>query len=127
MLFNSPTLSLNNGDSIKKQVVSAIWPTSFFFWYCMSSRNTRLLEDRVNNSRNYILDDFVNGLAKESNNKDGENIINKGKAENNSDGSNNSDNIDNDNSGNSNSSNSDEGNKAYRYIGWQGLPTLITS
>ena len=83
----------------------------------MSPRNTKPLEDGANDSCNYILDDFVNGLAKESNNKDGENVIDKGKAENNSNGSNNSNNTDNDNFSNSNSSNSNKGDKARRYIG----------
>ena len=93
----------------------------------MSLYNTRLLENGANNSRNYILDNLVNGLAKESNNKDGKNIIDKNKAENNSDGSNNSDNTDNNNSSNSNSSNSNKGDEAYRYTGRQKLLTPITS
>ena len=93
----------------------------------MSLYNTRPLEDRANNSRNYILDDFVNGLAKESNNKDSKNIMDEGKAKNNSDRSNNSNNIDDDDFSNSNSSNSDEGDKACRYIKWRKLPTPITS
>ena len=92
----------------------------------MSSCNTRPLEDGANNSCNYILDNLVNGLAKESDNKDSENVIDKGKAENNSDGSNNSDDMNDDNSGDSDSSNSDEGDKAYRCIGRQGLLTPIT-
>jgi hypothetical protein len=74
----------------------------------MSPRNTRLLEDRANNSYNYILDNLINGLAKESNNKDSKNYSN---------GSNNSNNIDNNNSRDSNSSNSNKGNKARGYIG----------
>ena len=93
----------------------------------MSPYNTKPLKDGVNNSYNYILDDLVNGLAEESNNKDSENVIDKGKAENNSDGSDNSNNTDDDDSGNSNSSNSNKGNEAYRYIGRQKLPTPITS
>ena len=93
----------------------------------MSPHNTRLLEDGANNSYNYILDDLVNSLTKESNNKDGENIIDKGKAKNNSDGNNNSNNTDNNNSSNSNSSNSNKGDKACRYIRWQKLPTPITN
>jgi hypothetical protein len=93
----------------------------------MSPYNTRPLEDRANNSYNYILDDLINGLAKESNNKDGENVIDKGKAKNYSDGSDNSDNTDNNNSGDGNSSDSDKGNKACGYVGRQGLLTPITS
>ena len=93
----------------------------------MSSRDTRLLEDGVNNSCNYILDDLVNGLAEESDNEDSENVIDEGKAENNSDGSDDSDDIDDNDFGDSNSSDSDEGDKARKYIGWRGLPTPITS
>jgi len=83
----------------------------------MSPCDTRLLEYRVNDSRNYILDDFANGLAKESNNKDGKNIVGKGKAKNYSDGSDNSNNMDNNDSGDGNSSNSNKGNKARRCVG----------
>ena len=93
----------------------------------MSPRDTKLPEDRANNSRNYILDDLVKSLAKESNNKDGENVINKGKAENNSDGSNDSDDMDDNDFSDSNSSDNNEGDKACGYIGWQRLPTPITS
>ena len=84
----------------------------------MSPCDTGPPENGANDSHNYILNNLVNGLAEESDNKNGENVIDKGKAENNSDGSNNSNNTDNDDSGNSNSSNSNEGNKAYRYTGW---------
>jgi hypothetical protein len=84
----------------------------------MSPHDTKPLENRANNSYNYILNNLVNSLAKESNNKDGKNIIDKGKAENNSDGSNNSNNTDNNDSRDGNSSNSDKGNKACRCIGW---------
>ena len=83
----------------------------------MSLRDTGLLEDGVNNSCNYILDDFVNGLAKESNNEDGENVMDEGKAENYSDRSNDSDDIDDNDFGDGDSSDSNKGNKAYRYIG----------
>ena len=93
----------------------------------MSLYDTRLSEDRVNNSCNYILDNLVNSLAEESNNKDGENVIDEGKAENDSDGSNNSDNTDDDDSGDSNSSNSDKGDEAHGCVGWRGLLTPITS
>ena len=89
----------------------------------MSPCDTRLLEDGVNNSCNYILDNLVNSLAEESNNKDSENVIDKGKAENYSNGSNNSNNMDNNNSRNSNSSDSNKGNKAHGC----GLLTPITS
>ena len=82
----------------------------------MSPYDTKPLKDGANNSCNYILDNLVNGLAEESNNKDGENIINKGKAKNNSNGSDNSDDIDDDDSNNSNSSNSNKGDKAHKYI-----------
>jgi len=121
-------------------VVFAARPTSSSPWHYISPRDTGLLEDRANNSRNYIPDNLVNGLAEESNNKDGENVIDKGKAENYSDGSGDSDNTDNDNPGDSgsddtdnnnfgdgNSSNSDKGNKAYGCIGRRRLPTPITS
>ena len=83
----------------------------------MSPYNTRPLEDRANNSYNYILGNLVNGLAKESNNKDGKNIIDKGKAKNYNNRSNNSNNTGNNNSRDSNSSNSNKGNKARGYIG----------
>ena len=83
----------------------------------MSPYNTKPLEDRVNNNCNYILDNFVNGLTKESDNKNSKNVIDKGKAENNSNKSNNSNNINDNNSNNSNSSNSDEGDEARKYIG----------
>ena len=93
----------------------------------MSPYNTELLENRVNNSCNYILDDLVNSLAKESDNKNSKNIMDKGKAENNSNGSNNSDNTNDNDFGNSNSSDSNKGDEARRYIKWQRLPTPITS
>ena len=93
----------------------------------MSFRNTKPPENGANNSRNYILDNLVNSLAKESNNKDGKNIIDKSKAKNNSNGSDNSNNTNNNNSSNSNSSNSNEGDEARRYIKWQRLLTPITS
>jgi hypothetical protein len=93
----------------------------------MSSRNTKPLENRANNSYNYILNNFVNGLAKKGNNKNGENVINKGKTKNNSDGSDDSNNIDNDDFGDGDSSNSNKSNKACGCIGWRGLPTPITS
>ena len=82
----------------------------------MSPRDTKPLKDGANNSCNYILDDLVNSLTKESNNKDGENVIDKNKAKNNSNGSNNSNNTDNNDSNNSNSSNSNKGDKAHKYI-----------
>jgi hypothetical protein len=83
----------------------------------MSLYNTKPPEDGANNSCNYILDDFVNGLTEKSKNKDGENVIDKGKAKNYSNGSDNSDDMNNNNFGDSDSSSSDEDNKALRYIG----------
>jgi hypothetical protein len=83
----------------------------------MSPYNTRPLENRANNSYNYILNNLINSLAKESNNKDSKNVIDKGKAKNYSNGSNNSDDTDNNNSRDSNSSNSNKGNKTYGCIG----------
>ena len=83
----------------------------------MSFYNTKLLKYRANNSYNYILDNFINGLIKESNNKDGENVTDKGKAENYSDESDNSNNTDDNDSRDGNSSSSDKDNKAYRYMG----------
>jgi len=53
--------------------------------------------------------------------------MDEGKAENYSDGSNNSDDTGDDDSGDSDSSGSDEGNKARGCIGQRGLPTLINS
>ena len=82
----------------------------------MSLHNTGPLEDGANDSRNYILDNLVNSLAKESDNKDGENIINKGKTENYSDGSDDSNDTDNNNSGDGDSSSSDKGNEVCKYI-----------
>ena len=79
----------------------------------MSPCDTRLLEDRANNSYNYILDNLINGLAKESNNKDSKNVIDKGKAKNYSNRSNNSNDTDNNNSKDGNSSDSNKGSKAY--------------
>ena len=83
----------------------------------MSFYNTKPLKNGANNSRNYILNNLINGLAEESDNKNSKNIINKGKAKNNSNKSNNSNNIDNNNSSNNNSSNNNKGNKACKYIG----------
>jgi len=72
----------------------------------------------ANDSCNYILNNIVNGLAKESNNnKDGKNVIDEGKAKNYSDGSDNSGDIDNNDSGDNNSSNNNKGNKTYRCAG----------
>jgi len=93
----------------------------------MSPYNTGPLEYRANGSYNYILDNLVNSLTEESNNKDGENVTDKGKAENYSNGSNDSDNIDNNNSRDGDSSSSDEDNKARGCIGRQELPTPINS
>jgi len=93
----------------------------------MSPYNTRPPEYRANDSCNYILDDLVNGLTKESDNKDGDNVTDEGKAENYSDGSNNSNNTDDDDSGDGNSSNSDKDNEACGYIGRRGLLTPINS
>ena len=92
-------------------------PTSSSPQHYISPYNTKLLEDRTNNNCNYILDNFINSLAKKSNNKNGKNVMDKGKAKNYSDGSDNSDDIDNNNSRDSDSSNSDKGNKAHRYAG----------
>jgi len=107
--------------------VVSIRPTSSSPQHYISPHNTGPPEDGTNNNYNYILDDLVNGLAKESDNKDGKNVIDKGKAENYSNRSNNSDDIDNNNSRDGNSSDSNKGNKAHGYIGRQELPTPITS
>ena len=80
----------------------------------MSSCDTGPPENGANNSYNYILDDFVNGLAEESNNKDSKNIMDEGKAKNYSNKNDNSDNTDDNDFGNSDSSNSDKGNEAHR-------------
>ena len=93
----------------------------------MSFYNTGPLEDGANDSCNYILNNLINGLAEESDNKDGKNIINKSKAENNNNRSNDSDDIDNDDSSNSNSSDSNKGDEACGYIKWQKLLTPITN
>jgi len=93
----------------------------------MSPYDIRPLEDRANNSCNYILDGLINGLAKESNNKDGKNVVDKGKAKNYSDGSNDSDDTDDDDFRDSDSSDSDKGNKARGCVGRRGLLTPITS
>ena len=90
----------------------------------MSFCDTRPLENRANNSCNYILDNLINGLAKESNNKDSENVVDKGKAENYSDGSDDSDDID---DVDFDSSDSGKGNKARGCVGRRGLLTSITS
>ena len=84
----------------------------------MSPHDTKPLENVANDSCNYILNNIINGLAKESdNNKDSKNVIDKGKAENYSDGSDNSGDTDNDDSGDGDSSNSNKGNKACRCAG----------
>ena len=106
---------------------STIRPTSPFPRHCISPYNTRLLEYRANNSCNYILDNFINGLTKESNNKDSDNVTDEGKAKNYSDRSNNSNDTDNNDSGNGNSSSSDKDNKVYGYTGRRGLLTPINS
>jgi len=126
MPSSSPTLSLNDSNGIKKWAVSTR-PTSSSPQHYISPYNTRLLKDGTNNNYNYILDNLINGLAKESNNKDGENVIDEGKAENYSDGSNNSNDIDNDDSGDGNSSNSNKGSEARGCIGRRGLLTPIIS
>jgi hypothetical protein len=122
MPSSSPTLGLNNSNNIKEQAVFTTQPTSSSFWHYISLHNTKPLENRANDSCNYILNDLVNSLAEKSNNKDGKNVIDKGKAENDSNRSN----IDDNNSRDSNSSNSDKSNKAYRCTGRQRLPTPIT-
>ena len=105
-----------------------MWPTSLSPWHCTSPRDTGLLQDGANNSCNYILDDLINGLAKESdNNEDGENVIDKGKAKNYSDGSNDSGDTDDNDFGDGNSSGNNKDNEARRYIRRQELPTPINS
>ena len=82
----------------------------------------------ANNSCNHILDNIVNGLAKENdNNKDGKNVMDEDKAKNYSNGSNNSGDTDDNNSGDSDSSNSNKGNEARGCVGRQGLLTPINS
>ena len=123
---DSPTLGLNNDDGIKERAVSAARPTSPSPRHYTSPRDTGPPEDGANDSRNYILDDLVNSLAEESdNNEDGENVMDEGKAENYSDGSDDSDDTGDDDSGDSDSSGSDEGNEARGCAGRRGLPTLI--
>ncbi|XTI86891.1 hypothetical protein V2W45_1329655 [Cenococcum geophilum] len=113
----SPTLSLNNGDGIKERAASTTRPTSPSPRHYISPYNTKPLEYRANNSYNYILDNLINGLTKESNNKDGNNITDKDKAKNYSDGSNNSNNTDNNDFRDSNSSSSNKDNEARGYTG----------
>ena len=108
-------------------MVSTTQPINSSPWHYISPRNTRPPENRANNNYNYILNNLANGLAEESDNEDGKNIVDKGKAKNYSNGSDNSNNTDNNNSRDSNSSDSNKGNKAYRYIGRQELLTPITS
>ena len=98
-------------------MVSTTWPTSPSPQHCISPYNTRPPEYRANNSYNYILDNFINGLTKESKNKDSKNVTDKGKAKNYSDRSDDSNNTDNNNFGDSNSSSSNEDNEACGYAG----------
>ena len=94
-------------------MVSA-WLTSPLPRHSSSPRKTGPPQDRASNSRNYILDDLVNGLAEESNhsdnNEDGENIMDEGKAKNYSDGS--DDRGDTDDDAGDGNSDSDKGNEA---------------
>ncbi|XTI82471.1 hypothetical protein V2W45_1326042 [Cenococcum geophilum] len=117
MPFSSSTLSLNNSNGIKEQAISAAQPTSSSPQHYISPCDTKLLENRANNSYNYILDNLANSLAKESNSKNSKNVADKGKAKNYNNSSNNSVNTDNNDFGDSNSSNSDKGNEARGYIG----------
>jgi hypothetical protein len=104
-------------------VVSTTRPTSSSPQHYISPRDTRPLEDRANNSCNYILDNLINGLAKKSDNKDsknikdGKNVIDEGKAKNYSDGFIFIFFFYNHDSRDSNSSDSNKGNKARGYIG----------
>jgi hypothetical protein len=93
----------------------------------MSLYNTKPLKYGANDSYNYILNDLVNGLTEKSNNKDGNNITDKGKAKNYSNRSNDSDNTDNNDFKDSDSSSNNKDNKACRYTGQQGLLTPINS
>jgi hypothetical protein len=108
-------------------VVSTARPTSPSLRHCISPYSIRPPEYRANNSRNYILDNLINGLTKESNNKDGKNVIDKGKAKNYSNRSNGSNNMYNNNSRDGNSSSSDKDNKVCGCMGRQGLLTPINS
>ena len=85
----------------------------------MSSYNIRPPQDKVNSlAKKYNYSD---------NNKDGENVIDKGKAKNYSNKSDNSsDTVDN-NARDGNSSSNNEDNEARGYIGQQGLLIPITS
>jgi len=78
-------------------------------------------------SYNYILNNFINDLAEESDNKDSKNVMDKGKAENYSNKSSDSNNTDDNNFKDGDSSNNNKGNKACGYAGRQKLPTPITS
>jgi len=75
--------------------------------------NIKLLQNNFNN--------LVNSSAKEynynNNNKDGENVVDKGKTKNYNDRNDDSGDIDNDDARDGNSSDSDRGNKTYRRIG----------
>ena len=99
-------------------MASATRPTSPLLYQSSSSRDIGLPQDN--------LDDLVNGLAEEynhnSNNENGENVVDEGKAKNCNDRSNGSGDTDDDDardgdSSNSDSSDSDKGNKAYGYTG----------
>jgi len=87
--------------------------------------NIRPPQDKVNNGHNQIFDNLINNSAEKynhsNNNKNGESDMDKGKAENCNNGSDDSGNINDDDTGDSDSSNSDGGNKARGYAGRQGL------
>ncbi|OCL04048.1 hypothetical protein AOQ84DRAFT_417177 [Glonium stellatum] len=125
--FGSPTLGLNDGDGVKERAVS-VRPTSPSPRHSPFPRDTGPPQDRAGNSRNHILEGLVNGLAEESdhsdNNKDGENIMDEGKAENYSDGS--DDSGDTDDDAGDGDSDSDEGNEARGCAGRRGSPTPIS-
>ena len=78
-----------------------------------------------------LLQDKINGLTKEynysNNNKDSKNNVDKGKAENYNNRSDDSSDINNNNFRDSDSSNDNKGNKAYKYIGQQESPAPINS
>ena len=85
-------------------MISTAQPTSPSPQHCLSLCNTGSPQNGANDSYNHILDDFVNSLVEESNNKDGKNIMDKGKAKNYSD------NTDNNNAGDGDHSNNNSNN-----------------
>lgn len=114
-----PTPDLDGGDDrIKERAASATRPTSPFLQQPSSSRDIGPPQDKVNGP--------AEKCDHSDDNKDGENVMDEGKAKNYSNGSDDSSDTVDDNAGDGDSSDSDNGNEARGCAGRRESPTFIS-